>query len=291
MAKSGLFLLDASYPQQRRPIKTIARAQRESLSSQHGFTLIELLVAFSIVAVLVALGWRGLDTMTTTQQQTSQRSDQLMTLQAGLSQWKYDLDALAEAPHISSLQWDGSVLRLTRRLSTGADGLLVVAWTRRGVGLDGQWLRWQSPPVRTIGGWGEAWSRAKLWAQNANTEERAREVSVIPLEDWQIFYFRTNAWTNPLSSEDAGPGQVLATTPSTNTATQANAPIDAVTASATQATASATAKATTAVPVTPAAQSTIPDGIRIVLSLPAVQAPGGKVTIDWARLNLEGAKP
>ena len=27
------------------------------------------------------------------------------------------------------------------------------------------------------------------------------EVAITPLEDWQIFYFRDNAWTNPQSSD------------------------------------------------------------------------------------------
>ena len=80
------------------------------------------------------------------------------------------------------------------------DGLIVVAWMLRS-DAGGQWLRWQSPVLRTVGAWNDAWSRASQWAQNASTEDRTREVLVIPLEDWQIFYFRSDAWTNPLSSD------------------------------------------------------------------------------------------
>ena len=49
-----------------------------------GFTLIELLVAISILAVMAVLSWRGLEGMTRAVAQTRERSDQLLTLQAGL---------------------------------------------------------------------------------------------------------------------------------------------------------------------------------------------------------------
>ena len=158
-----------------------------------GFTLIELLVAITIMALMAVLSWRGLDGMARAQSQTSQRADEVLTLQAGLAQWKVDLDALTQTPFASSLDWDGRVLRLTRRTALLGDGLVVVAWTRRsdagGQYATGQWLRWQSPVLRTVGAWNEAWSRASQWAQNASAEDRAREVQVMALQDWQIFYF------------------------------------------------------------------------------------------------------
>ena len=63
-----------------------------------GFTLIELLVAITIMALMAVLSWRGLDGMTRAQSQTSQRADEVLTLQAGLAQWKVDLDALTQTP-------------------------------------------------------------------------------------------------------------------------------------------------------------------------------------------------
>ena len=217
-----------------------------------GFTLIELLVAITIMALVAVLSWRGLDGMVRAQAQTSQRADEVLTLQAGLAQWKVDLDALTQTPHVNSLDWDGRVLRLTRRTAAGGDGLLVVAWTRRG-DAGGQWLRWQSPVLRTLGGWNEAWSRATVWAQNAGTEDRAREVLVTPLEDWQIFYFRSDAWTNPQSSVG------------------------------TSATAANPGSAGQLVP-----QAVVPEGIRLVLSLPPDQAISGKLTLDWVSPTLGG---
>ena len=232
-----------------------------------GFTLIELLVAITIMALMAVLSWRGLDGMTRAQSQTSQRADEVLTLQAGLAQWKVDLDALTQTPFASSLDWDGRVLRLTRRTAPLGDGLVVVAWTRRSDGsgqyVSGQWLRWQSPVLRTTGAWNDAWSQAAQWAQNASTEDRAREVQVMPLQDWQIFYFRSDAWTNPLSSD------------------------------ASQSVATAVAAATASTPPVAnavTAQATVPEGIRLVLVLPPTSAISGKLTLDWVRPTLSGDK-
>jgi general secretion pathway protein J len=221
-----------------------------SKRSNRGFTLIELLVAISVMALLAVMSWRGLDGMARAQAQTSQRADEVLNLQAGLGQWKVDLDSLTQTPQITSLAWDGRVLRLTRRATTGSDGLVVVAWARRGEA-DGQWLRWQSPPVRTLGGWTDAWNRATVWSQTASAEDRAREVLITPLANWQIFYFRDNAWSNSLSS--AGTSNTgLPGSP------QAGAPV------------------------------VVPDGIRLVLELPPGQPLNGRVTMDWVRPTLGG---
>lgn len=250
-----------------RPPQRTVLAQTQT----RGFTLIELLVAISIMALLAVLSWRGLDGMARAQTQTSQRADAVLTLQAGLAQWKVDLDALTQTPFISSLDWDGRVLRMTRRTAAVGDGLMVVAWTRRG-DAGGQWLRWQSPVLRSVGGWTDAWSRASQWAQNASAEDRAREVLVVPLEDWQIFYFRSDAWTNPLSSDAAAPTPA-ATTPAATTPTAA---ISAAT----------NPPPAGAVP----SQATVPEGIRLVLTLPPGSAISGKLTLDWVRPSLIGDK-
>ena len=220
-------------------------------SRRNGFTLIELLVALSVMAMLAILSWRGLEGMARAQAQTSQRADEVLSLQAGLGQWKADLDALAQSPGINTLEWDGRVLRLTRRSTTGNDGLTVVAWTRRAEG-DGIWLRWQSPAVLNVGNWTDAWERAGVWAQNASNQDRQLEVRVTPLLEWQIFYFRGNAWSNPLSSDAAG---------------------NAIAPAAGLRSGSGTA---------------VPEGIRLVLNLPPGQAITGRLTVDWVRPTLGG---
>lgn len=224
------------------------RGVRSISSRAAGFTLIELLVAITIMALLAVLSWRGLDGMARAQAQTQARADEVLTLQAGLAQWGADLDAVIQMPRQNAIDWDGRALRLTRR-SSGApwDGVLVVAWTRRNTEAGGRWLRWQSPPVRSRGELQEAWERAGLWAQNPGAEEMRREVSVTGLDAWQIFFFRGDTWSNPLSSDGA-----------------------------TQPAAGSTAE--------------IPDGVRVVLSLPAGQAISGNVTRDWVRPTVGGGK-
>ncbi|MDO8250426.1 MAG: prepilin-type N-terminal cleavage/methylation domain-containing protein [Rhodoferax sp.] len=179
-----------------------------------GFTLIELLVAIGLMALMAALSWRGLDGMTRAQTQMRQHADDVLALQAGLAQWGADLDALATQPNTPSLDWDGRALRILRRgTATPGEGLRVVAWSRRNGAGGGQWLRWQSPPLQTRGDLQLAWQKAALWAQNPSDEDRQREVRIVPLDQWQIFYYRTDAWSNPLSSAGTATGGQVAAAP------------------------------------------------------------------------------
>jgi general secretion pathway protein J len=226
-----------------------------------GFTLIELLVAIGIMAVMAGLSWRGIDGMVQTQTRVQQRSDALLTLQAGLAQWAADLDALADGSQEQTLEWDSRSLRLLRRNTMApGDGMLVVAWARRTVDGTGQWLRWQSSPVRNRKEQQAAWARAAIWAQNPGDDEKKLEVRITPLAQWEIFYFRNDAWTNPQSSGDAATA------------------------------ATATAGATPAAVAATATSQTRPDGVRVVLTLPPGEAFSGTLTRDWVRPTLGGGK-
>ncbi len=116
-----------------------------------GFTLIELLVSLAVMALLALLSWRGLDGMTRAQVNMRERMDEVLTLQIGLTQWSADLDAVMETAQVSGIDYDGRVLRLTRR-DTSSEGspLRVVGWARRVIedpeNGRGSWARWQSPP-------------------------------------------------------------------------------------------------------------------------------------------------
>ena len=218
-----------------------------------GFTLIELLVALAAMALMAGLSWRGLDGMVRAQAQLQQRADAVLTLQAGLTQWAADLDSLLQLPQTSTLDWDGRGLRIVRRSAAApGSGLLVVAWARRSVDGTGQWLRWQSPPVSTRGELQAAWAKAGQWAQNPGDDEKRLEVSITPLEQWQVFYYRGNAWTNPLSSDSATQAQ----------GTEKPAPVDVA----------------------------LPDGVRLVLTLPPGEAINGMLTRDWVRPIAGGNK-
>lgn len=223
-------------------------------NKQAGFTLIELMVAIGIMALMAALSWRGIDGMVRAQKQIAQRATEVLTLQAGLGQWAADLDTMVQLPLSPALNWDGRALRLTRRSTQVAgEGILVVAWARRNVqdagaeAVGGQWLRWQSAPTYTREELQTAWQRAGQWAQSPMAADKALEVRIAPLEQWQIFFYRGNAWTNPLSS-----GGSL--TDGLNEA------------------------------------AILPDGIRLILTLPATQAISGTLVRDWARPILGGSR-
>ncbi len=220
-----------------------------------GFTLVEMLVALFVMALLAILSWRGIDGMVRTQQQTEGRADAVLALQTGLAQWNADLDAIMQLPQLNAIEWNGRVLRLTRRgTASPTDGVRVVGWTRR----EGQWRRWQSAPLTTRGEVEAAWQQADTWASGPNEALRRQEVAIVPLEDWQIFYYRGDSWTNPQSS-------------------------DATTGALGEALAAARAAGARTATV-------VPEGVRIILHLPPGGALAGALTRDWVNPTVGGGK-
>ena len=179
-----------------------------------GFTLVEMLVALAVMAMLGLMAWRGVDAMGRAQDNTRRISADVQALQAGLIQWGMDLDAMAPSTPIAALDFDGQVLRITRQYQVddpaaagvfaGSGGLRVIAWSVRDVDGRRQWLRWQSALVHTRAQWEQAWQQAAWWGQNPSEALRRGEVVIVPADQWQIFYFRRNSWSSPLSSAAEG---------------------------------------------------------------------------------------
>ena len=207
-----------------------------------GFTLIELLVAIAVMALLALVSWRGLDGMARAQALNRERGDAVLTLQAALSQWTADLDATVALSQIRALDWDGRVLRLTRRSTDSAvPTVYVVAWTLRAdaSGVT-RWYRWQSPGVATRPEWQQAWDRAATWGQDggaigSSNELRGAELGLIPVDAWQLFYYRNDGWGPAVGADALGAGTQL------------------------------------------------PEGVRLVLSMPPGPALAGVLTRDWLR--------
>ncbi|MDR6214377.1 type II secretion system protein J [Paracidovorax wautersii] len=240
------------------------RRQSRLRAMQQGFTLIELLVAISVMALLAIISWRGLDGMVRSQEQTRQRADELMVVQTVLAQWSADLDALQVIEHAEPIDWDGQALRLTRQGPRQRDdGAVVVAWALRG----GQWLRWQSPAVRTRAEWTQAWQRAAQWARTPGEAERRSETLLMPLQNWRLFYYRGGAWSNALSSGTSGAPGAAGTAGFTGTQPTAGAPTNA---------------SATTVPV--------PDGIRLQITPAPGSALSGDLTMDWVNPLTGGNK-
>ena len=244
--------------------------------AQRGFTLIELLVALTLMALMAAMSWRGLDGMVGAQKRLAQHSDEVLTLQTGLAQWGADLDALAQQPNTPSIDWDGRALRLLRRGSQSAgEGLHVVAWSQRLVGGTAHWLRWQSPALATRAELQAAWNQAARWGQNPSDDDRRSEVRITPLAGWQILFYRGGAWTNPLSSADgSAPGEGVAQAPLVAASGVPGLP----------------AGAGLGDPTRSAVAGAMPDGVRLLLTLPPGQAVSGVLTRDWARPGLGGTQ-
>lgn len=224
-----------------------------------GFTLIELLVAVSIMALMAVMSWRSLDGMQSATSRSTAHSDAVLAMDAGLGQWIADLDAVVEpgtqGRPITPLDWDGRALRLTRRHSAdSAGGQVVVAWTKGNRNGVEQWLRWESPAVTSFDSWKSAWTAAALWAQSPSDASKKSEVFVANLSQWQIYFYRGNAWSNPLSSSGTGPAMPLGTQGSEG-------------------------------------NSSVPDGIRLSLVLDPPHPLAGTLTRDWVRPSLTSAAP
>ena len=227
------------------------------MRTARGFTLVELLVSLFALALMAGLSWRGIDGMVRARQQTEARADEVLALQTGLAQWAADLEAITEFPPAPALEWNGRVLRMTRQGSLSpTEGVRVVGWALR----EGRWLRWESPPVTSRGDLDAAWLQADLWSQTPSDAMRRQEVTIGPLEDWQIFFYRGDAWTNPQSS--AASAQPEAPPARGSPFGRGGAP----------------------------RASTLPDGVRIVLQLPPGRAISGRLLRDWVRPTVGGGK-
>lgn len=215
-----------------------------------GFTLIELLVAISIMSMMTMMAWRALNGMRDSTSQMRDRTDGVLTLEAGLAQWGADLDAMIELPEISPIEWDGKVMRITRQHSADpGEGVIVVGWTRSI--RDGQHLllRWQSDPIRSRQQWRTAWDAARSWSESPTEDARAREIRLFGLSQWQIYYFRGGTWSNPLSSSGSGP---VTSTPGANLSSTSQT-------------------------------ATIPEGVRLMISVTPPHPLAGNLVRDWAR--------
>lgn len=158
---------------------------------KRGFTLIEVLVTITILAVLAGMAWRGVDSLVRTKTISEARLDGVLRLNTVLAQWETDLATLYDTEQVPAIQFDGASLRLTRRTE---DGVQMVVWTLR----DGSWNRWAAQPVVRKADLQEQWMRAQQLLGNEVGTVRA-----LPgVLQWQVYFWRDNAWTNPQSTGD-----------------------------------------------------------------------------------------
>lgn len=219
------------------------------MKRMRGLTLVELLSAIFALALMGFLGWRGIDGMARSIQGVAADTERIGALEIGLAQWATDLDAMEQIPQAPVLEWNGRLLRLTRRGATPGEGLRVVAWMQR----DGHWARWESAPVASRRELAFAWEDAGTWSALGTPVEGGQGLEVVPLKAWRIYYFRGGAWSHPLSQGDT---QALAAAPQG-------------------------AEGGLRDPRMTTQRQVLPDGVRLVLEFPQGQGPAGPIVRDW----------
>jgi general secretion pathway protein J len=275
-----------------------------------GFTLVEVLLTLWIMSMMALMSWQSIDAMIKVREQSLSSVADLSVVQTALAQWQTDLDNAVHADdqnQMPGIDWDGQTLKMVRTSSApwdaqGDPGLWVVAWTARTLSNEdladkgatsyapgNYWIRWQSPNFKTLSALNLNWQTAASWGKNATQETKARETLLFPIQNWQIFYYRLNAWTNALSSAD------LMSTPSSVTPSNTSPSLNSISSAA----------SSSAVTSAQANAMNAPDGIRLKL-LPGVQTRLGRLasnaegqsmqasdptlTMDWVRPNFSNVR-
>jgi general secretion pathway protein J len=220
---------------------------------QSGFTLIEVLITLVILALMSLMSWRGISAMSANLDSLTQRSNQTHAVSNTLAQWRSDLDHMTDAAGAPAWDWDGKTLRITRladQVGTLAAQVSVVAWTVHRSPDDPtalMWRRWRSATFTTHAAWEFAWQQAQRWGQSQLDAQGGADVALFPVEAFQIYIYRGNSWTNPLST---GERQSSVATPAGSD------------------------------------QDKVPDGVRLSLGMSAASGVPGTITLDWVRPTL-----
>ena len=165
--------------------------RRRARTAGTGFTLVEVLVALLIMAVIAAMGWQGVSAMARAREIGTATSERVLRLSALVGQWEQDLAAIYDSPQVPGLSFDGASLRLVRRLD---DGVAVVVWSLR----EGVWRRWTSAITTRQGDLQQAW----LASQQLQGPEPGQLRLLDGVREWQVYFWRGQAWTNAQSSGD-----------------------------------------------------------------------------------------
>ncbi len=156
-----------------------------------GFTLVEVLVAMMIMSVIAIMSWQGVDGIVRTRAASEERLEKTLRLNTVLAQWEQDLNAVQDSRHVPPLRFDGISTVMTRRTP---EGLQIVVWSLR----NGNLMRWAGPRVTDTASLKNSWMQTQ---QLMGTEPG--QLRALPgVEQWQLYCFRGNAWSNCQSSGD-----------------------------------------------------------------------------------------
>lgn len=172
-----------------------------------GFTLVEVLVALTVMAVLSGLAWRGIDGMLRARDGSQAAVDRAARLNTILSQWQQDFAALHDSGTAPPLAFDGQTLLMTRTVQgPQGEGVALVAWSLR----SGRWQRWVGPATQRTQALQDSWLRA----QQLQGNEPGQVTLLEDVSQWQLYYYRGNAWSNSQSSGSiVAPPSAIASAP------------------------------------------------------------------------------
>jgi len=157
----------------------------------YGFTLVEVLVALLIMAVIATMGWQGVDAMSRAREASQRHGERALRLSMIVQQFEADVQAVYDGPTVPGIAFDGATLRLVRR---SGDGVQVVAWSLR----DGVWRRWSGPVVARTAELQDSWLRSTQLSPDDPAQLRLLDGATA----WQLYFFRSGAWSNAQSSGD-----------------------------------------------------------------------------------------
>jgi general secretion pathway protein J len=165
-----------------------------------GFTLVEVLVALLIMSILSAMAWQGVDGMVRARDASQEAAERTLRLTTVMAQWEQDLSSLYDNSSVPALAFDGANMRLTR---VTPDGAQIVVWSLR----EGVWRRWTSQTVQRAADLQQAWLMSQQLIGNESQQVRLLDGAT----QWQVYFFRGNAWSNAQSSAGvtASPAPVL----------------------------------------------------------------------------------
>jgi general secretion pathway protein J len=163
---------------------------------QAGFTLVEVMIALVIMAVMAAMAWRGIDGIVNARNITQEHLEQTVRLNTVIAQWEQDLTSIQDSAAVpTALMCDGATVRIARRTPVG---MQIVAWSLRPDGNGSAWWRWAGPPVTTVTGLTDGWMKSF----QLQGSEPGQTRTLGGLTQWQVYFYRNNAWTNCQSSGD-----------------------------------------------------------------------------------------
>jgi general secretion pathway protein J len=160
-------------------------------NGSEGFTLIEVMVALVVMAIMSLMAWQGVAGIVRTREISEAALERTLRLETVISQWDQDLAALYRSrTDVLPISCDGQSVRLVRRAESGVQ---VVVWSLRPAD-DGAlaWQRWAGPEVRTKAALDQSWQSTHQFQGNEQGQIRALN----GLDEWQVYFFRGNGWSN-----------------------------------------------------------------------------------------------